>query len=52
MSEQDIAIKRGIDNFNVNKDGFSPKFNKDILKESFRRGWSFIIRSQGDGGWY
>jgi hypothetical protein len=25
-SEQDIVIKLGIDNFNVNEDGFSPKF--------------------------
>jgi hypothetical protein len=36
MSEQDIVIKWGIDNFNVNQDGFSPKFYRDILEEPFR----------------
>jgi hypothetical protein len=50
MSKQDVVIERGVDNFNVDKDGFSPKFDGDILKESFRRGWSSIIRSQSDGG--
>jgi hypothetical protein len=36
MSEQDIVIKWGIDNFNVDEDGFSPKFYRDILEEPFR----------------
>jgi hypothetical protein len=30
-SEQDIVIKLGIDNFNVNEYGFSSKFYGDIL---------------------
>jgi hypothetical protein len=29
-SEQDIVIKLGINNFNINEDGFSPKFYGDI----------------------
>jgi hypothetical protein len=52
MSKQDIVIEWGVDKFNVDKDGFFPKFNGDILKEPFRRGWSSIISSQSDGGWY
>jgi hypothetical protein len=51
-SKQDVVIEQGIDNLNVNKNGFSPEFNGDILKEPFRRGWSSIISSQSDGGWY
>jgi hypothetical protein len=51
-TEQDVVIEQGINNLNVNKDGFSPKFNEDILKEPFRRGWSSIISSQSDGIWY
>jgi hypothetical protein len=35
-SEQDVVIKWGIDNFNVNEDGFSPKFYRDILEYPFR----------------
>ena len=34
-SEQDIVIKLSIDNFNVNEDGFAPKFYGDILEEPF-----------------
>jgi hypothetical protein len=51
-TEQDIVIEWGIDNLNVNKDSLAPEFNGDILKEPFRRGWSSIISSQSDGGWY
>jgi hypothetical protein len=51
-SKQDVVIERGVDNLNVNKNGFSSKFNGDILKDPFRRGWSSIIISQSDGGWY
>jgi hypothetical protein len=51
-SEKYIVIKWGIDNSNVDKDGFPPEFNGDILKDPFRRGWSSIISSQSDGGWY
>jgi hypothetical protein len=51
-SEQDIVIEWGVDNVNVNKDGFAPEFDEDILREPFRRGWSSIIGSQSDGGWY
>jgi hypothetical protein len=36
MPIQDIVIKWGIDKFNVNQDGFSPKFYGDILEEPFR----------------
>jgi hypothetical protein len=36
MSEQDIVIKWGVDNFNVDEDGISPKFYRDILEEPFR----------------
>jgi hypothetical protein len=51
-SKQDVVIEWGIDNLNVDKDHFSPEFNGDILKDPFRRGWSSIISSQSDGGWY
>ena len=30
-SEQDIVIKWSVDNFNVDEDGFSPKFYRDIF---------------------
>ena len=36
MSEKDIVIKWGINNFNVNQDGFSPNLYRDILEEPFR----------------
>ena len=29
--KQDVIIKWGINNFNVDEDGFSPKFYRDIL---------------------
>ena len=44
-TEQDIIIERGVDNFDVDENSISPEFNKDILEESFRRGWSSIISS-------
>jgi hypothetical protein len=44
-TKQDIIIKWGVDNFNVNKNGLAPKFYGDILEESFRRQWSSIISS-------
>jgi hypothetical protein len=52
MSEQDVVIERLIDNLNVDKDGFSPEFNGDILKYPFKRRWSSVISSQSDGEWY
>jgi hypothetical protein len=52
MSEKYIVMEWGVDKFNVDKDGFSPEFNRDILKEPFKRGWSSIIISQSDFGWY
>jgi hypothetical protein len=52
MSKQDVVIEQSVDNLNVNNNGFFPEFNGDILKEPFRRGWSSIISSQSDGGWY
>ena len=51
-SEQDIVIKMGIDNFNVNEDGFSPKFYGDILTKPSGRGWSIVISSKRDGRGY
>jgi hypothetical protein len=52
MSKKDIVIKQGVDNFNVDEDGFSPKFDGDILEDPFRGGCSVNIGSQGDGRWY
>jgi hypothetical protein len=37
-SKQDIVIEPGIDKFNVDEDGFSPKFDGDILEDPFRGG--------------
>jgi hypothetical protein len=45
MTEQDIVIKWGIDNFNVNENGLSPEFYRDILEDPFRRRWSSIVSS-------
>jgi hypothetical protein len=50
--EQDIVIKLGINNFNVNEDGFSPKFYGDILTKPCGRCWSTVVRSKGDGRGY
>ena len=36
-TEQDIIIKWGIDNFNVNKNGLALEFYEDILEETFKR---------------
>jgi len=36
MSKQDILIKWGIDKFNVDEDGFSPKLDRGILEHPFR----------------
>jgi hypothetical protein len=44
-TEQDIVIKWGIDNFNVNENGLTPEFYNDILEEPFRRRWSSVISS-------
>jgi hypothetical protein len=41
-----------IDNFNVNEDSLALEFNREILKDPFRRGWSSIIISHSNGGWY
>jgi hypothetical protein len=51
-SEQDVVIKRSIDNFNVNEDSFSSEFNGEILEESLERGGSSIVSPQSNGGWY
>jgi hypothetical protein len=51
-SKQDVVIKWSVDNFNFNEDSLSPEFNRDVLKEPFKRGWSSIISSQIDGRWY
>jgi hypothetical protein len=32
-SEQDVVIEQGVNNLNLDKDGFSPEFNGAILKE-------------------
>jgi hypothetical protein len=37
MSEQDIVIEWGVDNFDINENGFASEFNGDILKEPFGR---------------
>jgi hypothetical protein len=44
-TEQDIIIEWGIDNFNVDENGLSPEFFRDILEEPFERRWSSIISS-------
>jgi hypothetical protein len=50
--KQDVIIKWGIDNLNVNEVIFSPKFDGDILEEPFGGRWSIVISSQGDGRGY
>jgi hypothetical protein len=50
--EQYVVIEWSIYNLSVNEDSLSPKFNRDILKEAFRRGWESIIISESDDGWY
>jgi hypothetical protein len=44
-TEQDIIIEWGIDNFNVDENGLTPEFYRDVLEEPFRRRWSSIISS-------
>jgi hypothetical protein len=36
MTKQDIVVEWGIDNLNVNQNGFSPELDEDILEESFK----------------
>jgi hypothetical protein len=43
MTEQDIIIERGIDNFDIDENSLSPEFDREILEEPFRRQWSSII---------
>jgi hypothetical protein len=45
MTEQDIIIEWGIDNFDVDENILSPEFNGGILEEPFRIRWSSIISS-------
>jgi hypothetical protein len=45
MTEQDIVIEWGIDEFNVNENGLTPKFYREILEEPFKRRWSSIVSS-------
>jgi hypothetical protein len=51
-SEQDITITLSIDKFNVNEDGFSPKFDGDILIKSCERCWLIVISLKGDDRGY
>jgi hypothetical protein len=51
-SEKDIVIELCINNFNVNEDGFSPKFYGDILTKPCGRGCSTVVSSKGDGRGY
>ena len=37
MTEQDIIIEWGIDNFNVDENSLAPEFYGDILEEPFKR---------------
>jgi hypothetical protein len=52
MSKQYVVIEQRVDNLNVDKDGFAPEFNGEILKDPFIRRRSYIISSHSDGGWY
>jgi hypothetical protein len=36
-TKQNIVVEWGIDNLNVNKNGFSPEFDGDILEEPLER---------------
>jgi hypothetical protein len=36
MTEQDIIIDWGVNNFNVDENSLSPEFYRDILEETFR----------------
>jgi hypothetical protein len=45
MTEKDIVIEWGVDKFNINENGLTPKFYRDILEDPFRRRWSSIIIS-------
>jgi hypothetical protein len=38
MYKHEVVIEQAIDNLNVDKDGFSLEFNRDILKDPFKRG--------------
>ena len=51
-SGQDIVIKWGVDNFDIDEDGFPPKFNWDILEEPCGVRLDTTISSHGDGRWY
>jgi hypothetical protein len=44
-TEQDIVIEGGINNLNVNENGFTLEFKGDILEEPFGRRWSSVISS-------
>jgi hypothetical protein len=43
MTKQNIIVEWGINELNVNKDGFSPEFDGEILEEPFGRRGSFVI---------
>jgi hypothetical protein len=45
MTEQDIIIEQGVDNFYIDENSLAPEFNGEILEEPFRRGWLSIIIS-------
>jgi hypothetical protein len=37
MTEEDIIIESGIDNFGVDENSLAPEFDGDILEEPFKR---------------
>jgi hypothetical protein len=37
MTEQDIIIEWGVNNFNVDENSLVPEFYEDILEEPFRK---------------
>ena len=45
MSEQDIIIEWGVDDFDIDENSLALEFDGDILEDPFKRGWSSVISS-------
>jgi hypothetical protein len=52
MMKKNIIFEWSIYNINVNKDGFAPEFNGDILEEPLRRRGSSVVIPQSNGRGY
>ena len=50
-TQEDVVVKLGIDDFNINHHHFPPYLNEDILVQSSWLGWYSIICAESNREW-